>query len=146
MSNDLIWWFHRRSGIAMFPPAGCTTTSVLGGMQGGVDSHKPAQKHSFPESLSLAMREKHKSKREPGWEQSKEPEVSSNIRNHSENTAKTRCLFGFWCCPCQISLWKQDILAWRMKARQCLIPPRAPRTYTATFPFCEEVCFLSLAL
>lgn len=114
MSNDPIWCFHRRSGIAMFPP---TSSKWLHNYfcfrcdaESGVNSHKPAQKHSLPESLSLAMREKHKSKREPRWDQSKEPEVSSNIGNQGESTAKTRCPSGFQHCPSQTSLWKQDIL------------------------------------
>lgn len=117
ISNDLIWWFHR-SGIAMYPP---TSSKWLhshfcfrwdGGS--GVDRHKPAQKHSLPESLSLAIREKHKSKRELRWDQSKEPEVSSSIGNQGESRAKARCPSGFQHCPSQTSLWKQDILpsAW----------------------------------
>lgn len=65
-SNNLIWWYHRRSGIAMLPPTSSkwfqVVASGLGGMQGLEWTDKPAQKHSFPESLSLTMREKHKSK------------------------------------------------------------------------------------
>lgn len=107
ISNDLIWWFHR-SGMAMYPP---TSSKWLhnhfcfrwdGGS--GVDRHKPAQKHSLPESLSLAIREKHKSKRELRWDQSKEPEVSSSIGNQGESRAKARCPSGFQHCPSQTSL------------------------------------------
>lgn len=120
MSNDLIWWFHRGSGIAMFLPASSKWLHnhfcFRWDAGSGVDDHNPIQKHSLPESLSLTMREKHKSKREPRWDQSKEPEVSSNMGNQGESTAKTRCPSGFQHCPCQTSLWKQHILsrAWNL--------------------------------
>lgn len=141
MSNDLIWWFHRRSGIAMFPPTSSKWLHdhfcVRWDEGSGVDSHQPAQKHNLPESLSLAMREKHKSKRAKveseqrawGEQQHRKPRWE-----HSQD---------------QASLWFSvlplpDLTA---KARH---PPSKPthvsRTYTATFPFCEEVCFLSPAL
>lgn len=101
MSNDLIWWFHRRSGITMFLSTFSKRLHNHFCSRWDAGSGQPQTSPETQISWKLATRHEreHKSKREPRWDWSKEPEVSSNIRNQAESTAKTRCASGFQCCP-----------------------------------------------